>query len=281
MQQFAGAEPLVGEVVALRTFRVEESGLLLPLYSEQSWVNDANTATCPRTSHEAPADGCDCGFYAYGTREAAAQNRGMRYLQAVVSCWGGVVAGTQGVRAQYARIDALWLHPAAPGWLRKRVAARYPSARLYDDVDTMLAAHPLSVLPSYESARSRNRRSLVCTGAGAVAGLALGALPVDVLRGSPALWAVWLTAVAVAGAVTLWLIVGARFPGHFVAAGMALAYAAWLLAPLFGLGGWLLRLPVLRGVLVGAGGYLLTLRPRYFPIVVPVRERVYYGGARA
>jgi hypothetical protein len=144
----------------------------------------------------------------------------------------------------------------------------------------MLAAHPLSVLPSYEPARSRDRRSRVWAGAGAAAGLALGALPVDVLRGSAALWAVWLAAVAVAGAVTVWLTVGARFPGHFVAAGMALAFAAWLAAPWFGLGGWLLRLPVLRGVLVAAGGYLLTLRPRYFPIVVPVRERVYYG-ARA
>ena len=33
MGQFSGSEPLVGEIVGLRTFRVDESGLLLPLYS--------------------------------------------------------------------------------------------------------------------------------------------------------------------------------------------------------------------------------------------------------
>ncbi|WP_375503355.1 hypothetical protein [uncultured Jatrophihabitans sp.] len=280
MQPFAGAEPLVGEVIALRTFRVEESGLLLPLYSEQCWSNDTNTAACPRASHEAPADDCDCGFYAYGTPQAAAQNRGMRHVQAVVSCWGGVVAGTQGIRAQHARIDALWLHPVAPEWLRKRVAARYPLVRLYDDVEQMRAAHPLSVLPSYDPAPTRNHRAWAGVLAGSAVGLALGALPLDVLRSSPALWTAWLAAIGIAGAVTLWLALGARFPGHFVAAAIGFGLVSWLLAPLFGLAGWLLRMPVLRGVLVATGTYLWSLRPRHFPVVVPKRERVYYG-ARA
>ncbi len=280
MQPFAGAEPLVGEVVALRTFRVEESGLLLPLYSEQCWYDATNTAVCPRAPHEAPADDCDCGFYAYGTAQAAARNRGMRHVQAVVSCWGGVIAGTQGVRAQHARIDALWLHPAAPTWLRKRVANRYPSARVYDDVEEMHAAHPLSVLPSYDPVPSGNHRSSVIAIGGAAGALALGALPLDVLRASAALWAVWLAALGVAGAATLWWALGARFPGHLVAAAIGAGLVAWLLAPEFGLAGWLLRLPVLRGVAVAAGTYVWSLRPQHFPVVVPRRERVYYG-ARA
>ena len=277
MDAFAGVEPLVGEVVALRTFRVEQTGLLLPLYSENCWYDGPNTALCPRAPHAAPADGCDCGFYAYGSARAAAQNRGMRYVQAVVSCWGGVVAGTQGVRAQHARIDAVWLHPAAPGWLRKQVAARYPSAQVYADVDEMLAAHPLSVLPSYDPVRPRDHRSWAGVGVGAAATLALGLLPADLLRGSAALWGAWLVVVCVLTAVTLWLGAGARFPGHLVAAGMTGGLVAWLLAPLLGPGGWLLRLPVLRAGLVAVGGYLLTLRPRYFPVVAPMRDRVYYG----
>ncbi|WP_375485529.1 hypothetical protein [uncultured Jatrophihabitans sp.] len=276
MQPFAGAEPLVGEVVALRTFRVEESGLLLPLYSEQSWTSEQNTATCTLGNHQAPADNCDCGFYAYGSPRAAAQNRGMRYVQAVVSCWGGVVAGTQGVRAQHARIDGLWLHPEAPPWLRKRVAARYPSTRLYDTVDALLTAHPLSVLPSYTPVGPRDRRPQLAAGIAGSAGLALGALPLDVLRGSAVLWACWLAAVGLVGAATLWCCLGARFPGRLVAAGIAFALTAWLVAPLFGLAGWLLRLPVLRGALVAVGSFLLTLRPHYFPVVTPKRERVYY-----
>lgn len=276
MDAFAGAEPLVGEVRALRTFRVEQSGLLLPLYSEQPWQDGTNTARCPRDAHTAPADGCDCGFYAYGTVQAAAHARPTRYVQAVVSCWGGVVAGTQGVRAQHARVEAVWLHPAAPGWLRRRVAARYPTARLYDTVEQMLAAHPLSVLPSYDGARPR-RHSRLAAGAAVAGSLALGALPAGVLRHSPLLWDVWLAAVVALALAVVGLAVAARFPGHLVAAGISLGLLAWAVSPLLGLGGWLLRLPVLRGVLVAVGGYLMTLRPRYFPVVVPVRERTYYG----
>ena len=48
---------------------------------------------------------------------------------------------------------------------------------------------------------------------------------------------------------------------------------AWLLAPLFGLPGWLLRVPLLRALAVAAGGALLSLRPHYFPIVRSPRER--------
>src|SRR2546430_548156 len=157
MGAFSGSDPLIGEIVGLRTFRVDESGLLLPLYSNLTWYDGANTATCApptgdrrRVDHAVPSPDCECGFYAYGSERAAAQNRQMRYVQAVVSCWGGVVAGTQGIRAEHARIDALWLHPNVPRWARTRVAARYPSARIYTDDRAMLAEHPLSQLDCYE-----------------------------------------------------------------------------------------------------------------------------------
>src|SRR5947209_4771697 len=131
MGDFSGAEPLVGEIVGLRTFRIDDSGLLLPLYSGGTWYDGTNTATCspptghhPRGPHTVPSKDCECGFYAYGTAEAAEQNRHTRYVKAVVSCWGGVVAGTKGFRAEHARIDALWVSPDAPPWLRHRVAGR-------------------------------------------------------------------------------------------------------------------------------------------------------------
>ena len=140
MKQFAGLEPLVGEIVGLRTFRVDESGLLLPLYSNRAWYDGPNTATCApptgepeRWDHPVPAPDCECGFYAYGTAEAAEHNPGTRYVEAVVSCWGRVVAGTQGVRAEHARIDALWLNSRVSPLLHRRVAATYPSARLFSD----------------------------------------------------------------------------------------------------------------------------------------------------
>ena len=52
---------------------------------------------------------------------------------------------------------------------------------------------------------------------------------------------------------------------------------AWLVAPSLGLAGWLLRLPLLRGLLVAAGGYLTSLRPGFFPVERTPRERAFCG----
>lgn len=284
MREFAGAEPLVGEVVGLRTFRIDESGLLLPVHSDGAWYDGMNTASCapptghhPRGPHPVPHQDCECGFYAYGSPVAAAQNRQCRYVQAVVSCWGGVVAGTKGFRAEHARIDAIWIGPAAPLWLRRRVASRYPSARLYADVSAMRAEHPLTELPCYHGPGRRRVGSAV---AGALAGallIALGLLPFQTLHAQTVLWDLWLAAVGLVAALTGWLIVGTRDAGHFAAAFVAAGIVAWLVAPLFGMSGWLLRVPLLRGIVVGTGGYLLALRPRHFPVVKAERERAFCG----
>ena len=284
MKEFAGVEPLVGEIVGLRTFRVDESGLLLPLYSNLAWYDGPNTATCApptgepeRRDHPVPAPDCECGFYAYGTASAAEHNPRTRYVEAVVSCWGRVVAGTQGVRAEHARIDALWLNPSVSPWLHRRVAATYPSARLFTDRTAMLAEFPLSQLAGYEPPPRRSpmgRAGAVLAGA---ALLGLGVLPGSMLRALPLLWDGWLVITALAAAVTAWLLVAARGVGHLAAAAVSAGVLGWLAAPLFGPTGWLLRVPVLRGLLVGAGGYLLRLRPGYFPVVRTTRERAFCG----
>lgn len=284
MDGFSGSEPLVGEIVGLRTFRVDDSGLLLPLYSSGVWYDGPNAATCSpptgdsrRGPHRVPDAACECGFYAYGTREAAARNRHMRYVQAVVSCWGDVVAGTQGVRAEHARIDAIWLHPEAPRWLRSRIAGRYPSARLYSDADAMLGEHPLTELDCYDRPpRVRSSAKVVAVLACALL-LALGLVPVEQLRGTDLLWDLWIVVTGATAALTAWLVVGAHGVGHLAAAFVVGGLLAWLVAPLFGLSGWLLRLPLLRGLAVAAGGYLLTLRPHYFPVVRTPRERSFCG----
>jgi hypothetical protein len=284
MRDFAGCEPLVGEIVALRTFRVEESGLLLPLYSAGTWYDGVNTAVCapptghhPRGTHAVPADDCECGFYAYGSPQAAARNRHGRYVQAVVSCWGGVVAGTQGVRAEHARVDALWLSPDAPAGLRERVSSRYPSARLYDDVQTMLADHPLSELPCYEPAAGRRRAALVASVLAALAVMSLGLLPLGLLHGHETLWAAWLFATIAAGGFTAWLLVGTHDAGHLAAAFVMAGVLGWLVAPLFGAAGWILRVPLLRGLAVAGAGYLIALWPHHFPVVKAARERAFCG----
>jgi hypothetical protein len=44
MDAFAGFEPQVGEIRAVRSFRVGPDGALYPLFSDQAWVDGANIA---------------------------------------------------------------------------------------------------------------------------------------------------------------------------------------------------------------------------------------------
>jgi hypothetical protein len=284
MSEFGGGELLVGEVVGLRTLPVDVAGMLLPLYSNGAWYDGANEAACspptgthPRGAHAVPAEDCECGFYAYGDVAAMRMQRQSRFVLAVVSCWGNVVAGTLGFRAQYARVDALWLAPSVPPWLRRRVAVRYPSARLYADQRAMLAEYPLTRLDCYEPPRPHSaagRVAAVVAGAGL---LALGALPLEMLKHANALWDLWLAVITLAVAVTAWLAAGVHWAGHLAAALVMCGVVAWLVAPVFGLAGWLLRAPLLRGAVVSAGGFLVTLMPHYFPVVSTPRERAFCG----
>lgn len=278
---FSGSEPLVGEVVGLRTFRVDETGLLLPLYSTQAWYDGVNVAACDppaggeRAPHPVASPGCECGFYAYGCDLAAARNRQMRHIQAVVSCWGRVVAGTQGVRAQYARIDALWLSPAVPKWISSRIALRYPNARIYRDRAAMLADHPLSQLPCYELPARPSLLGRTGLGAVAAALLVLGLLPWRLIAGP--VFVAWTAALGWLAVAMIAVVATHRVQGRTAAIGLLLFTAAWLAAPAFGLAGWLLRLPILRAMLVAGGGYLLALRPGYFPVVATPRARAFCG----
>ncbi|HZC71422.1 MAG TPA: hypothetical protein VE442_12070 [Jatrophihabitans sp.] len=284
MGEFSGSEPLVGEVVGLRTFRVDESGLLLPLYSGGAWYDGPNTAVCapptghhPRGPHLVPADDCECGFYAYGSLAAAARTRNARYVLGVVSCWGGVVAGTRGLRAEHARVDALWISKRAPQWLRHRVASRYPSAQLYAERSAMLAEHPPTPLSCYSAPGAHRRLPAAAAALAGAALLVLGLLPFATLHASTALWGLWLVTVSAAAVLTGWLLVGAHGAGHLAAAFVVAGVLAWLIAPAFGLAGWLLRVPLLRGVAVAVGSYLIGLRPHHFPVVRTPRERAFCG----
>lgn len=282
--EFRGSEPLVGEIVGLRTFRVDDSGLLLPLYSTEAWYDGTNVATCApptgersRRPHPVPDEDCECGFYAYGNIAAAAGNRQFRYVQAVVSCWGAVIAGTQGVRAQYARIDALWLHPNVPRWLLSRVAARYPSARLYAEAAAMRAEHPTTVLSCYQPAETHRAARRIGAALALAAVLVLGLLPMGWLRAAPLMEDAWGAAVVCAALLTGYLALTARSLGHLAAAVVIGGVLAWLLAPLLGLPGWLLRVPLLRGLAGASVRYLVRLRPHYFPVVKTPQPRAFCG----
>ncbi len=140
----------VGEIRALRTFQLARDGSLKPVaYTNVAWVDGANAAHCDLCDHTPAAPGCGCGFWAYGTQGAASQHRAARYLLAVVACWGRVVPGTLGLRAQYARIEAIWVSGQIPRGRIALLRKRYPSAVVYGSKRAMLRRHPLSRLDSY------------------------------------------------------------------------------------------------------------------------------------
>ena len=140
----------VGEIRALRTFQLSSDGSLRPVaYTDVAWVDGANVANCDLCDHTPAAPGCGCGFWAYGSRGGASQHRAAKHLLAVVACWGRVVPGTLGLRAQYARIEAIWVSGRIPRGRTALLRKRYPSAVVYGSKRAMLRRHRLSRLDSY------------------------------------------------------------------------------------------------------------------------------------
>lgn len=208
----------VGEVYALRTFRINtDDGTLVPIAQPaeyRAWADGSVTATCARgRDHLAPDEGCRCGVYAFGSvAEIARQyGQGQRIL-AVVACHGKIIAGTKGIRAQHARVVALWLSPGLSATLRSAVTARYPQVPLFSSKAAMLAEFPPSQLETYATPRPFVRKVLEVVGFVAVI-LGLGVLAYD---GRPVgeMWQALALLVALSGgALSLCASLGIRSIG--------------------------------------------------------------------
>lgn len=153
MEAFGGFEPQVGEIRALRTFRIGPGGVLYPLFVDRAWTPGTNTSLCRlpqptgqhltwRAPHPAPDPDCGCGFYAYADDTSAGEYPHSRHVLAVIACWGQVIAGTRGVRSQHARIEALWISPKVPNELKAAVTAHYPDLSVYGTKTAMLNQLP-------------------------------------------------------------------------------------------------------------------------------------------
>jgi hypothetical protein len=278
MDSYAGFEPQVGEIYAIRSFRIGPGGLLYPLFSDSAWVDGPNTAHClldpvdGPPQHTPPQPGCSCGFYAYGDERSAAEYPHSRHVLAVVSFWGGVIAGTRGLRAEHGRIEALWYSDTVPADLARSVAERYPNVRTYRDRDAMLAEHPPTNLECYEAPTEgplswRERWFQIAVSIGLVVSL----LPARLLGGTRSAQFVWggLAVLTVLGAV----LAQRRHGKDITARRRMLFYQAatlWMFAPLLGPAGVLLfRLPLLE---VGLLGYSqrsrLSRAARQFPATI-------------
>lgn len=253
---FDGPDLLVGEIHAVRTFDLRSDGSLWPVFAaNRAWSPGVNEAHCGM-HRPAGAAGCKCGFWAYGSPAALRDQSASHNVAAVVSCWGRATPGTRGLRAQFARLDAIWLSRRVRGDLRAQVRARYPGVPLFDDRAAMLAAHPLTVLPAYRLPDRRPLRLLAArlfVHAVFAMMLVLGVLPRHVLV---ATWvsevhdeAVRVLVYSALAAIARWgydrWVQGlTRTPfGRLV--GVVAVFAAWVWAPFVAVG-WqlLLRAPM-------------------------------------
>jgi len=276
---YAGFEPQVGEIRAVRTFRIGPGGLLYPLFGNQAWTGGTNTARCrahrpggaDAGSHEPPEPDCTCGFYAYASQTSAAEYPNARHVLAVVACWGRVVAGTRGIRAEQARVEAIWMSDTVPPDLVNQVRARYPSTSVYADKEAMLTEHPATDLDCYEEPAPRERAwRRIGLWTATVVALITGVLPAQWLGNNHDARIVW-------GAELAFFALGAlvlRRRRTDVAAKrrglLFVAVALWLLAPFAGtIGVLMLRLPLIQiGTLFFVQRVLLSRAASTFPAEV-------------
>ncbi len=279
MEPYAGFEPQVGEIRALRTFRVGRGGVLYPLFSGTPWQDGENVARCRMVQltggalppHPSPAADCTCGFYAYGSEQAAGEYPHAQHVLAVVACWGGVIAGTRGVRAERCRIEAVWLSGTVPAELVADVERQYPSTALYRNKAAMLAEHPPSLLDCYELPQPGHallRRCLqVLTGCVVVA----SALPSSWWSGSGDARLVW--AAAFVGFLLAALLMGRGRPRDMAVRRrrmLFLAVSLWVAAPFGGPAGTsLLRIPLVQlALLYLVHRYQLRRAASQFPAAI-------------
>ncbi len=275
MDDYGGFEPQVGEIRALRTFRIGPDGRLYPLFSRRPWNDATNTAHCrlgpidrvEDGPHTAPDPDCTCGYYAYGTEAAAGEHPHSRDVLAVVSCWGDVIAGTRGIRAEHARIEALWLSSRVPADLAGAVAASYPSSSLYQDKSAMLAEHPPTSLDCYLASPRSVARMTIAVRVAVLIAFVVGILPASWIwhhDDARVVWLVELSAFLVAAATLRLTRTESRSRG---AALFFTALALWLIAPFAGTAGTiLLRLPIIQiAVLGGLHRSRLNREARRFP----------------
>ena len=121
------APDLIAPVHAFRDWRVGSDGLVSPR-TGALWTNRLMRAHCrPQTveefiapPHTAPGTGCTCGIHAYYEPSDAASKVDWRGVSGIVTVWGRIEAYSVGLRAEYARVEALGTYHR---WTRRQKEA--------------------------------------------------------------------------------------------------------------------------------------------------------------
>jgi hypothetical protein len=98
----------------------EQDGMLYPLVGKDPWPETEDmVAKCERNSagdHHPPGDGCGCGLWAFHTPLPIVWWKGMLedsyHVAGVISAWGEILVADDGFRAECARVEAIFDHPA-------------------------------------------------------------------------------------------------------------------------------------------------------------------------
>jgi hypothetical protein len=147
----SGAPDLIGPVQAFRDWRVTADGLCSPR-TDALWTSRTMSAQCrPQTvedlvlePHESPGAGCSCGIHAYYELSDAASKIDWRGVSGIVTVWGRVEAYSTGLRAEYARVEALGTYAR---WTRRQK----------DAVAAVAAELDVELLDLYDLAREAPR----------------------------------------------------------------------------------------------------------------------------
>jgi hypothetical protein len=126
------APDLLQPVIAFRAWRVVEGELVSP-YLGQRWDDGTVVASCERarldgresapTAHAAPHRDCGCGIHAYFEPRCAVPDVDFRRVLGIVAVWGRLEVHPEGVRAEFARIQALGASRGWSSWHRADVEA--------------------------------------------------------------------------------------------------------------------------------------------------------------
>jgi hypothetical protein len=118
----ASAPDLITAVIGFRQWRLCGDELW-SFHAAERWHRGVHTAHCPAHAHEAPANGCTCGIYAwYSPTPRGASALTPDLVGGAVALWGQIELHAHGMRAQHAMVVALAL-PLSWGAKRRRVRA--------------------------------------------------------------------------------------------------------------------------------------------------------------
>jgi hypothetical protein len=114
---------LARAVIGFRQWRLHDEELWA-LHADERWGRGMLTAHClSADDHEAPQNGCSCGYYAwYAPPPRTASVATPDLVAGAVAIWGHVELHAHGMRAEHAMVVALAL-PFSRGAKRRRLLA--------------------------------------------------------------------------------------------------------------------------------------------------------------